>query len=262
MGPPSCSRRSPTSASRRPMVKQGLAPPTSHVSSLSSAPSSSWSTSSPSAAIVPRAISAASPVGAVASGPSTAPRAASQPGGGKAAGPRPDGRRPQALGAPGEVDAMAQPCRRCARPAFLYGCRDVDTGWEGWCRICCWHWHYRVPNALQRRRLLTPVPEPAHTLVITFLAGDAVGQAWGSGEARRALAWAAARAVREVWWRTLLGAFQDELEDGVVDPALNFTNPLWKLQLAYGGSFNDDRGRPLVIVMSMLGLPSYRSAAT
>ena len=86
------------------------------------------------------------------------------------------------------------------------------------------------------------------------------------------MARAAARAVREVWWRTLLGAFsrvveadtgqeytvtsQDELEDGAVDPALNFTNPLRMLQLAYGFS-SPFIGPPLDIVIAMLGLPSY-----
>ena len=86
--------------------------------------------------------------------------------------------------------------------------------------------------------------------------GDAVGRAWDSEEARRALAWAGARDVREASRRTLLGAFQDFREDGVVDPALNFTNPLRMLQLAYGCS-SPFIGPPLDIVIAMLGLPSY-----
>ena len=33
-------------------------------------------------------------------------------------------------------------CHRCGRPANLFGSRDVETGWEGWCKVCNADWHY------------------------------------------------------------------------------------------------------------------------
>ena len=32
-------------------------------------------------------------------------------------------------------------CYLCTRPRFLYGSRDVETGWLGWCTICNSKWH-------------------------------------------------------------------------------------------------------------------------
>ena len=33
-------------------------------------------------------------------------------------------------------------CYRCGRPANLFGSRDVETRWEGWCIVCNADWHY------------------------------------------------------------------------------------------------------------------------
>ena len=33
-------------------------------------------------------------------------------------------------------------CHQCGRPANLFGSRDIETGWEGWCTVCNADWHY------------------------------------------------------------------------------------------------------------------------
>ena len=33
-------------------------------------------------------------------------------------------------------------CHRCGRCSNLFGNRDVETGWEGWCLICNADWHH------------------------------------------------------------------------------------------------------------------------
>ena len=34
-------------------------------------------------------------------------------------------------------------CRRCGRRAQLFGSRDIETGWEGWCRVCNAEWRWQ-----------------------------------------------------------------------------------------------------------------------
>ena len=29
-------------------------------------------------------------------------------------------------------------CKQCGRPASLFGWKDIESGWLGWCRICNW----------------------------------------------------------------------------------------------------------------------------
>ena len=42
-------------------------------------------------------------------------------------------------------------CNICGFPRKMYGCRDVRTGWEGWCRVCNWHWRHSSDVARARR---------------------------------------------------------------------------------------------------------------
>ena len=34
-------------------------------------------------------------------------------------------------------------CRRCRRRTQLFGSRDIETGWEGWCRVCNAEWAWQ-----------------------------------------------------------------------------------------------------------------------
>ena len=34
-------------------------------------------------------------------------------------------------------------CRRCGRRAQLFGLRDIETGWEGWCDVCNAEWRWQ-----------------------------------------------------------------------------------------------------------------------
>ena len=33
-------------------------------------------------------------------------------------------------------------CHRCGRPSNLFGSRDAETNWMGWCRVCNADWHH------------------------------------------------------------------------------------------------------------------------
>ena len=34
-------------------------------------------------------------------------------------------------------------CNRCRRRAQLFGSRDIETGWEGWCQVCNAEWAWQ-----------------------------------------------------------------------------------------------------------------------
>ena len=162
-------------------------------------------------------------------------------------------------------------CRICARPGFLYGTRDPETGWTGWCTICCWRWRFHAPKMLADFRIFDGMlaPEIKWTLML-YLIGKELTERVKGGEWLSDLRKIKIRAVREVWRRYLLGKnppiideytgqdrlanTDDELDDGLWDVDLNYRNKLWKLQLARTHC-DGYHSRPLTAVICMIGCP-------
>ena len=37
---------------------------------------------------------------------------------------------------------LVEQCVLCGRGRHIFGCRDVTSGWMGWCEVCNWKWRY------------------------------------------------------------------------------------------------------------------------
>ena len=143
-------------------------------------------------------------------------------------------------------------CYLCTRPRFLYGSRDVETGWLGWCTICNSKWHAaECKIRLDRTQLVVRYcKQHAHIvteLLIDFLAPNTRCEH--------------ERAQSIFWFKLLLGSnmvyypehswrsviqepdTDDELEDGMANPTLDYLNPLRKLQLARSTTRDACHGR-------------------
>ena len=74
-------------------------------------------------------------------------------------------------------------CRICARPGFLYGTRDPETGWTGWCRICCWRWRFHVPKMLADFRIFDGMPaQEIKWVTMQYLIGEELIESVKNGE--------------------------------------------------------------------------------
>ena len=157
-------------------------------------------------------------------------------------------------------------CRICARPGFLYGSRDPETGWMGWCRICCLHWKYRHPKSLTGFKIFKDKDVVLVEMIVRFLIGDLLTDEWLSGELLLGVRRANQKATYKAWRHFLMGGSNavtcpftgeerkpdtdDEDEHGVFPNTLNFKNPLQKLSLSVYDPYT-----PLEIVIDMLGPP-------
>ena len=168
-------------------------------------------------------------------------------------------------GVPGSAGDTWRPCcarcSKCNRPAALFGSFDERTGWRGWCDICNWHWHhpdavpYRVWHRSMERR--SKLAGEVLGLVGTFLID--------SKRAHADFRSIKDRVLRKRWTRMLTSgpsrkepcirdidgeirsADSDDEIEGMLDPYLNWVNPLWKLQLAPEPS-------PMEILVQFLGM--------
>ena len=103
-------------------------------------------------------------------------------------------------------------CQRCCRPAFLYGIaflygnRDVETGWEGWCSVCNWMWRFGELKQIIQFKLLDWLPD-ANTRrhIWSYLASDRDIDLFLCGSAQFQLHNLHVNAIHEVWQRLLLG---------------------------------------------------------
>ena len=155
-------------------------------------------------------------------------------------------------------------CEKCSRPGFLYGTCDAETGWQGWCGICNVNWRYqRCKNTVASSGVMQKYCGPSSSNLLLAVVDFLVP---------RTLLRSLHEKVRiRLWYRSLGfhcsctpevmkedGTFseadsEDELEDGVLDAALTFRNPLVKLQLAR--SLDDDKiGRPAFLLLQMIGV--------
>ena len=157
-------------------------------------------------------------------------------------------------------------CRICARPGFLFGSRDPETGWMGWCRICCLHWKYRHPKSLTGFKIFKDKDVVVVELIMRFLFGDLLTHDWLSGELLLEVRRANQMASYTAWRRYLLGGSMavtcpltgkewepgtsDEDEDGSFPNTLNFRNPLQRLAVSTFETYD-----PFKIVVDMLGPP-------
>ena len=151
-------------------------------------------------------------------------------------------------------------CYKCSRPFWLYGSIDLETNWRGWCSICNIRWKQaRLVRIVQSvstsyRHIVYAVSD----YIVAFLVASPRSQH--------------ERAMRTVWRAILLGKTEkmkiwdvrgtqresctdDELSDGACDPDLLYVNPLWKLSLARRRYSCHRVGRPLHLLLSLLGTP-------
>ena len=167
-------------------------------------------------------------------------------------------------------------CERCGRPSFLFGSRDVESGWEGWCKVCNWMWRYSDVQKVFTFKLLRWVSEDrARVHIRRFLVYDNCYERWESGVAVLELREIHRVALFKIWSQILLapsngvyvrdgmsGAIRecdsgDETDSGVADAELDYVNPLWRLQLAR------PRGKipgPFQVLVRMLGKPFENDA--
>ena len=170
---------------------------------------------------------------------------------------------------------MMSSCVRCKRAEFIFGpLHDDTTGWQGWCQICNWKWHYS-----ETKQVLVLVfrisAEPLRECIFSFLAGDTRTILCDSVHLR-------------VWFPILLGNIKhmyvrnstddetysrgeireidtdDETDSGVCDAWIDLVNPLHRCHLARPLEENDrwpwGAGKPLKIIARMLGKPSKELA--
>ena len=141
-------------------------------------------------------------------------------------------------------------CARCRRPAFLYGNFDLRTQWRGWCRLCNLEWRRQKARSAVHERLLDVFSilgcQPAAELVLDFILGTwhdrltkehdkafhTIAEALFFGGFRfKAIVYYGPLGTRGLARET---DSDDELDDGVLDPYLNFVCPFWHLRLARG----------------------------
>ena len=171
---------------------------------------------------------------------------------------------------PAMNDTFVPSCVLCGRPGYLFGTRDRDTGWLGWCTICNAKWHTEeCRKIIQCTQLVTRYcksqEQSVTQAIVDFIAPNL-------REIQR-------NVMKCLFKRFLLGSSmayfsdryggilepdtEDELEDGVADPTLNYLNPLWKLRLVrtYGdfeigccsATIMIQFGRPFDLIIEFLG---------
>ena len=158
-------------------------------------------------------------------------------------------------------------CGKCGRPSRCYGGKDQETGWEGWCHVCNWHWRF---GAAHLHRMLDKI-------ISSPVAVRLIMQFQMSAEAIRVLSDIEQHGLQARWRRivnlrgppTYYVAHSlhihervikevGEEEDGMIDPYRDYVNIMWKLQLMGRG-----RWTPFDIVVEMLGSPTlYHSNRT
>ena len=176
----------------------------------------------------------------------------------------------------------ARRCDRCWRPLFLYGNRDVETGWEGWCLVCNWMWLYGELKHIIQFKLLDWLPdENTRRHICSYLASDRDIRLLLSGWAHIYLHDIKVSAVHMVWELLLLGkpSVSDgdhirlvnrwwssdsdlERDDGVLSAHNNYTNLLWKAHLSKNAVHEESphQNRPLQIIIRFLGKPPFLEA--
>ena len=128
---------------------------------------------------------------------------------------------------------VALKCMKCGRPTSLFGWVDIQSGWEGWCRICNWRWEW---DAILQFIDLLPLPRLVRICVSEFLVdkaalesiyAEAKSMVWS-----KLLLWDRAR-VRDPITNLLRELdTDDESEHGTWSPHHNFVKLFWKLQLS------------------------------
>ena len=173
----------------------------------------------------------------------------------------------------------ARRCDRYWRPLFLYGNRDVETGWEGWCLVCNWMWRYGELKQIIQFKLLDWLPD-ANTRrhIWSYLASDRDIDLFLCGSAQLQLHNLQVNAVHRVWQTLLLGKWPTvyvgnrirqlhdddasdlESEDGILSAYHNYTNLFWKTQLSKNAVYDTYENRPLAIIIRFLGKPPFPEA--
>jgi hypothetical protein len=156
--------------------------------------------------------------------------------------------------------ADVKACAKCSRPFWLYGSIDLETNWRGWCSICNIRWKrarlVRIVQSVSRsyRQMVYAVSD----YIVAFLVASPRSQH--------------ERAMRTVWRVILLGktkkikvwdgresqrvaCTEDELSDCIFNPDLVYVNPLWKLCVARRRYSGFPVGRPMHVLVTMLGSP-------
>ena len=166
------------------------------------------------------------------------------------------------------MNAPLQPlCTLCGRPGFLYGRRDPETGWLGWCTLCNAKWHtVDCRKRLQCTQLLLRFckshVKTVTQLIIDFLVPNRreIVQSVMKRLLKRFLLGSSMAYYNARYGQILEPDTDDELEDGVADPTLNYLNPLWKLRLVRSigeisttGSAFIRFGRPFELVCAFIG---------
>ena len=150
-------------------------------------------------------------------------------------------------------------CTLCGRPGFLYGRRDIETGWLGWCTLCNAKWHTvdcrkRLQCTQLVLRFCKPHVELVTRLIIDFLVPNRreIVQRVRKGLINRFLLGSSMAYYNARHGLILEPDTEDECEDGVADPTLHYLNPLWKLHLVKNTT-NNRRGRPFDLVCAFIG---------
>ena len=153
------------------------------------------------------------------------------------------------------------PCTRCGRPGFLFGTRDPETGWLGWCGICNAKWHTdECRRRLQCTQLLLRFcksqEQSVTQVVIDFIVPNRreIQRSVMKHLLKRFLLGSSMAYCNDRYGQILEPDTEDELEDGVADPSLNYLNPLWKLRLVRTyGEIEFRFGRPFELVCEFIG---------
>ena len=177
----------------------------------------------------------------------------------------------EAVGAATGGDSMVRMdrCRRCGRPSSLFGSTDRKTGWRGWCFVCNWKWHYAdgLTYGVWKLHLQTQgtLPESVLRYVRPFLVDSVQAQSDWCAIRLKSLIGRWTRILTPGVWTHHHGSTpevhdeqtgeirpvdtdDEDEETGVWDAHLNYTNPLWKMQLA------DGPHSPMEILGEFLGM--------
>jgi hypothetical protein len=92
-------------------------------------------------------------------------------------------------------------CLVCGRPSFLFGNRDVESGWVGWCLVCNWRWRFAELRRVHAFGLLRWVSTECgvHACICEFLGGDDCYARWHAGDAEADLREIHRRAYANAW---------------------------------------------------------------
>ena len=128
--------------------------------------------------------------------------------------------------------------------------------------MCNWYWRYGKPKQLEKFHIWAKlcdqtairfVPLEVQKPVVAYLIGEEFTAEWFSGAADAYLKQRKVELIIELWRPVLLGAAQvfclrgsrladsdDESDSGVWRADLDYTNKLWKLQLARPSRYGAD----------------------